>query len=69
MTTKIHIDRDTCDGYGNCVFVAPEIFDIDDHNRALLLVEDVTDENRDTVDLAVSECPMRAISINPKEVP
>jgi ferredoxin len=63
MSDKILIDRESCDGYGNCVFVAPEIFDLDDENLVVLLTDEVTDANRASVDLAIGECPMRAISI------
>lgn len=64
MTERILIDRVACDGYGNCVFVAPEIFDLDDENIAILLVDSVTDDNRSAVELAIGECPMRAISVS-----
>ena len=65
MDLKILIDRDSCDGYGNCLFVAPEIFDLDDENKVILLTEDVTDENSELIDLAINECPMRAIATGP----
>ena len=64
MTERIHIDREACDGYGNCVFVAPEVFDLDDDNVAILLTESVDEENRAAVELAIGECPMRAISFS-----
>lgn len=63
MNQRIVVDRDTCDGYGNCVFVAPEIFDLGDDDRVVLRAEEVTDDNHDAVDLAVGECPTRAISL------
>lgn len=62
MDLKILVDREVCDGYGNCLFVAPEVFDLDDDNKVILLTEDVTDENSELIDLAINECPMRAIS-------
>ena len=65
MDLKIIIDRESCDGYANCVFVAPEIFDLDDENKVILLTEDVTDENTELIDLAINECPMRAIATGP----
>jgi ferredoxin len=60
---RIEIDRAICDGYGNCVFVAPEVFDLDDENLVTLLVDTITDETRPAVELAIDECPMRAISL------
>jgi ferredoxin len=63
MNRRITVDQEICDGYGNCVFVAPQIFDLNDDNRAVLLADEVTDDNHDAVDLAVGECPTRAITI------
>ena len=65
MDLKILIDRESCDGYGNCLFVAPEIFDLDDENKVILLAEDVTAENTELIDLAINECPTRAIATGP----
>lgn len=62
MALRIEVDRELCDGYGNCVFVAPEVFDLDDDNRVRLLVTVVDESRREEVELAIAECPTRAIS-------
>ena len=64
MAPRITVDQDECSGYGNCVFVAPEVFDLDDDNFARVLVDRVDGALRDAVQLAVDECPMRAISFD-----
>lgn len=61
MTLRVHVDRDKCMGSGNCVYHAPDIFDIDDENRAIVVGDPASDEER--VRHAVEECPTRALSI------
>jgi ferredoxin len=60
----IVVDVDLCQGYGNCVFAAPEIFDLDpETNQAV-----VTDAGHGRVDEqqladAVADCPVQAIAV------
>jgi ferredoxin len=63
MPDRITADREQCDGYGNCVFVAPDVFDLDDTNRVVLRQNVIDAGNRDSVWLAMAECPTRAIEI------
>ena len=37
MTFKVHVDHDLCIGAGQCVLVAPQIFDQDDKGLVILL--------------------------------
>jgi ferredoxin len=58
---KILVDLDKCQGYGNCVVAAPEVFDVSDAGKVLVL-------NPDSSDLAgirrgVRECPARALEL------
>lgn len=62
MDRFITLDREKCDGYGNCVFVSPKVFDLDADNRAVLLTTEIDDSNEESVALAIAECPMRAIA-------
>lgn len=57
------VDLDLCQGYGNCVSAAPEVFDLGDDGRALLLKKVVeTPEDERAVKAAIPLCPMAAIS-------
>ena len=60
---KIRLDLARCQGYGNCVFAAPQVFDLDDAGKAVVLVEDPTDEHIAAVRDAVADCPARAIEL------
>jgi ferredoxin len=61
---RISIDLDTCQGHGRCSLVAPELFDVDDDGKVLLLEpgEVPTASERDAR-LASTNCPERAITI------
>jgi len=62
MTLHLSIDREACQGYGNCVLIADDIFLVADDGRAELKV-DVVDESRLTsVQAAEYDCPTGAIS-------
>ncbi|MBJ8348264.1 ferredoxin [Antrihabitans sp. YC2-6] len=60
---KISIDTHACNGYGNCAFAAPDVFDVDLARNLAVLKDDV---DLDTIDLdlvreAAEDCPVRAI--------
>jgi ferredoxin len=60
---QIHIDRDKCCGYGNCVLAAPDVFALDDiSNLAVALVTEPDEALRPAVDRAIDECPTEAIT-------
>lgn len=56
-------DKDTCQGYANCVESAPEAFDIDDDGVVVLRKVQVSDEERGELEEAVLSCPTAALSI------
>ena len=58
---KIDIDIDKCQHYGQCVFEAEDIFQLDDDGN-IQYTKEVTDDRQDDVDNAVDVCPMQAIS-------
>ena len=57
----ISIDMDKCQHYGQCVFEAEDIFELDDDGK-IQYVNEVPDDRQDDVDNAVDVCPMQAIS-------
>ncbi len=58
---EIRIDTDRCMGSGNCVFWAPDTFDLADDGHAMVLDAGATDEER--VRIAAEGCPVGAISL------
>jgi ferredoxin len=64
VSFRVVLDLNTCQGYANCVMVAPEVFDIDEKTGvAILLQESPDDAQRSAVDDAVGQCPTGSISV------
>jgi ferredoxin len=59
---KVHVDMNLCQSHGECVLVAPDVFELGDDD-VLVWQEDVSDDRRAAVEDAVNVCPMMAISI------
>jgi ferredoxin len=57
----VQIDWDTCMGSGNCVFWAPDTFDLADDGHAVVVDAAATDEGR--LRVAAEGCPVGAISL------
>jgi ferredoxin len=59
---KVHVDMNLCQSHGECVFAAPDVFDLGDDD-VLVWKEDVDESRRAEVEQAVEVCPMAAIRI------
>ena len=62
MTVRIRIEPSRCEGFGNCINAAPDIFDMDDEGRVILKLDTVDDSRVDVVRRAVYDCPVNVIS-------
>ena len=58
---KVKVDRKLCFGLGNCVVIAPTVFELDEENKAVVLDPTSTDER--TVLDAAESCPQNAIIV------
>ncbi|MCI2423014.1 ferredoxin [Saccharopolyspora sp. K220] len=62
---KVTVDQDACVASGQCVLVAPEVFDQhEDDGIVTLLTERPGAEVRDEVRQAVRICPARAVAVD-----
>jgi ferredoxin len=61
---KVQINTDLCAGFGICVGIAPEVFQLHDDGYATVLVDDVPAELDDLVRRAASQCPAQAIMLS-----
>jgi ferredoxin len=60
----VRIDELLCNGHGNCIVAAPQIFDLDPATNVATVVSGrVTDEDGPALVEAESDCPARAISL------
>jgi len=57
---RIVIDGSLCSGFGDCADLAPDVFGLDSHGKALLRVGTSDDER---VREAADACPMGAIHV------
>lgn len=61
---KVVVDFELCEAHGECVLVAPEIFDLgDDDDVVTLLQEEPPEELRSKAEDSVKVCPVAAIAI------
>lgn len=58
---KVIVDRNLCIGAASCVAIAPNVFRLDDENKAVVVEIEGTD--RDTIIAAAQSCPTLAITI------
>ncbi|GAA3137215.1 ferredoxin [Streptosporangium carneum] len=59
---KVVVDRALCQVHAQCVFAAPEVFELDDDDR-LVYVAEPDDALADAVEEAARACPVQAISL------
>ncbi len=57
----VRIDRTLCVGFGDCVEVAPEVFDLDDDDVAIFI--NGNDFSRDQLIEACAVCPVDALIV------
>jgi ferredoxin len=60
---RIAVDHQLCEGNGECMKLAPEVFVVGDDDRAHLLLERPGDALRAKVEAAVRRCPRQALSL------
>ena len=60
---KVIVDRDLCQDHGQCVFAAPQVFELDEEGTLVVLQEEVGEDLRDNVEEAADVCPVQAITI------
>ena len=61
---KVRVDAQVCAGFGVCLGICPEVFELHDDGYAVVKVSEVPTEHEDAVRQAVSQCPSRAISLS-----
>ncbi len=60
--TRVRVDMNLCQSHGECVYVAPDVFELGDDD-VLRWREVVTPEERELVQEAADACPMLAIRL------
>lgn len=65
MSFTVTVDWDLCQDHGQCVFSAPEVFQLDDAGRLKVLVEEPDEALRSRCEEAADVCPVQAITVGP----
>lgn len=58
---KIEVDREKCIGAGPCVVIAPDTFELDDENIAV--IKDAKGNSDEDIIAAAQSCPVNAIIV------
>ena len=58
---QVEVDRDRCEGNAVCVGIAPDLFDLDDDDYAVMKVDDIPSDQEDLAEQSVAECPRAAL--------
>ncbi|OPX09285.1 ferredoxin [Mycobacterium sp. AT1] len=58
---RVEVDRDRCEGNAVCVGIAPDLFDLDDEDYAVIKADPVPDGQEDLAEQSVAECPRAAL--------
>lgn len=64
MAQTVHVDPDLCQGNGVCVIRAEKVFDLGDDEIAVVLVDEVPEDQEAGVRSAAASCPTQAIAVD-----
>lgn len=60
---RVVVEASLCHGYANCLAAAPDVFDLDESDRAQPLLDAYPEEQRALLERAVRRCPTSAITL------
>ncbi|MGV0852228.1 ferredoxin [Mycolicibacterium phlei] len=58
---RVEVDRDRCEGNAVCVGIAPDLFDLDDDDYAVIKLDPVPADQEELAEQAINECPRAAL--------
>jgi ferredoxin len=61
---QVHIERTTCEGYGNCVSACPDIFDLDEDGIVVLNESAAGEATLADPRRAAYDCPTESITVS-----
>ncbi|MEO7656685.1 MAG: ferredoxin [Sphingomicrobium sp.] len=61
---KVHVNSEICAGFGICLGIAPDVFELHEDGYAIVLVSDVKPGEEEMMRTAASQCPSRAITVS-----
>ena len=58
---RVVVDRDRCEGNAVCLGIAPDIFELDDEDYAVVKKDPIPGDEEDLAEQAIAECPRAAL--------
>jgi ferredoxin len=58
---RVKVDHDRCEGNAVCLGIAPDIFDLDDEDYAVVKADPVPADQESLTEQAIAECPRAAL--------
>ncbi|OLP02964.1 ferredoxin [Mycolicibacterium porcinum] len=58
---RVEVDRDRCEGNAVCVGIAPDLFDLDDDDYAVVKADPVPADQEGLAERSIAECPRAAL--------
>lgn len=59
---RVEVDRDRCEGNAVCVGIAPQLFELDDDDYAIVKADPVPADQEALAEQAIAECPRAALN-------
>ncbi|OBF05892.1 ferredoxin [Mycobacterium sp. ACS4054] len=58
---RVIVDHDRCEGNAVCLGIAPDIFDLDDEDYAVVKLDPIPADQEQLAEQAIAECPRAAL--------
>ncbi|NVN53497.1 ferredoxin [Mycolicibacterium hippocampi] len=58
---RVEVDRDRCEGNAVCVGIAPDLYELDDEDYAVVKLDPVPAEEEALAEQSIAECPRAAL--------
>jgi ferredoxin len=59
---RVEVDRDRCEGNAVCLGIAPDLFELDDEDYAVVKADPVPADQEDVAVQSIAECPRAALT-------
>ncbi|MGY4709597.1 ferredoxin [Mycolicibacterium sp. CBM1] len=59
---RVEVDRDRCEGNAVCVGIAPDLFELDDEDYAIVTKDPIPADEEGLAEQAIAECPRAALT-------
>jgi ferredoxin len=59
---RVEVDRDRCEGNAVCVGIAPDLFELDDEDYAIVTADPIPADQEALAEQAIAECPRAALN-------